>query len=77
MKDTKGLRFQKGDFAAIGIVLLLILAVFLIFSRMGNGEEASVVQVYQNGELVDELPLSENSTHTLKGDYRNLLVIEG
>lgn len=70
------LSFRRGDgWVLAGIVLLAIAigAVFL-FPRSQNGV---TVEIRQNGILVCALPLEEDRTVTVDGDYSNCIVIRG
>lgn len=68
------LRFQKGDLLAIVIVLLLAAAVFFLFLPKADtpGVRANI---YQNGELVQSLPLSQDGEFTVSGAYTNIITV--
>ncbi len=68
------LQFQKGDYAAIGLVLLLAVAVLLLFLP-GQSAEAAVVEIYQDGKLVKTIPLSAEESCTVTGDYTNVITV--
>lgn len=68
------LRFQKGDWVAIGIVILLAVMVGLCFLPRRTDSEI-VAQIYQNGELVKTISLSEDTTFTLTGAYTNTITV--
>ena len=70
------LRFQKGDFLAIGAVLLLAAAVFALFLPARN-TEAAVVEIYHNGERLHAFPLNVDRQFTVEGDYTNVVTISG
>ena len=73
--DSRKLTFQKADlFVIAGVILLALVigAVFLLPTQNNNG---AVVQIYQNGQLVQEVPLQENKTVTLTGTYENIIQI--
>jgi len=40
-----------------------------------NNGETAVVQIYQNGKLIHETPLNEDSSIAVEGEYRNTVVI--
>lgn len=67
--------FRRGDFLAIGLVLLLALAVAAAFLPLGDSP-ASTVQVYQDGALVRELPLHSDARFELSGEFTNIIAVE-
>lgn len=67
------LQFQKGDIAVVAAVVLLALLVFLCFLP-GRGT-AAVAQVYQNGELIKTVSLTEPQEFTLTGLYSNTVTV--
>lgn len=69
------LKFQKGDWVAIVIVVVLAVVVALLFLPKSSQSAASV-EIYQNGKLVKTLPLSQNGTYTLEGEYTNVITVE-
>lgn len=68
------LRFRKWDLLAIVATLLLGAVVFMAFLPL-NSPESAIVQVYQDGKLIREMALTEDSSFTVEGDYRNTVVI--
>ncbi len=75
MADQKRLSFQKGDWIAIVLVMLLAIGVGLLFLPSSGETEDSVVQIYQDGQLLRELPLTAEETIAITGKYENTLVI--
>lgn len=73
--DFRKLTFQKADlFVIAGIVLLaLVIGVAFLLPKQNNSD--AVVQIYQNGQLVQEVPLQEDKTVTLTGTYENIIQI--
>lgn len=75
--ELQKLKFQKADLLVIAAVVLtaaLIAAVFLFSAPSG---ENATVQIYQDGQLVKEVPLQENATVTIPGEYQNVIEIQG
>ena len=70
------LRFQKGDFLAVALVLLLAVAVGLLFLPQA-GSEAAAVEIYMDGQLVKIIPLSEQVQFTVEGEYTNVIEVSG
>ena len=75
MADQKKLSFQKGDWIAIALVMILAIGVGLLFLPSSEGAEDSVVQIYQDGQLIREIPLTSDETIAITGKYENTLVI--
>ena len=74
--ELQKLKFQKADLLVIAAVVLtaaLIAAVFLFPVR---SSENATVQIYQNGQLIQEVPLQENTTITIPGQYENVVQIQ-
>ena len=76
MTDRKRLSFGKGDWIAIALVVGLALGVGLLFLPSSDGSGEAVVQIYQEGELLKELPLTGEETVELTGAYKNTVVIQ-
>jgi len=74
MKKAENLSFRKSDLIAIVATVLLGIVVFFAFLPRNNGETA-VVQIYQNGKLIHETALNEDSSIAVEGEYRNTVVI--
>ena len=70
------LKFQKGDYFAIGLVVLLAVAIALAFLP-GFFSDAAAVEIYHNGTLVKTMDLSTNESYTVEGDYVNVITVSG
>lgn len=68
------LRFQKGDAVAIAIVVLLAVAVALLFLPRRE-QTGAQVEIYRNGALVKTLPLQQDGTCTVEGNYTNVVTV--
>ena len=77
MTPTPRLTFQKGDFFAILLVVLLIVGTAAAFIPWNASSEDAVVQIWQAGRLIHEYPLTAEETIRLVGDYENTIVIHG
>ena len=77
MTPTPRLIFQKGDFFAILLVILLTAGIALAFIPWGSSSEDAIVQIWQDGALIHEYPLTAEETIRLSGDYENTIVIHG
>lgn len=67
------LQFQKGDIFALGLVVVLALAVGLLF--LPKSTEGASVEIYHNGVLVKTIPLAAQEEFTLVGDYTNVIAV--
>ena len=70
------LRFRKGDFLAIVLVIAMAAAVTVCFLPKSTSGPARA-EVYQDGELVTTLTLTEDTTLELKGKYTNVITVSG
>lgn len=68
-------KLRKGDFFAIGAVLLLAALVFLLF--LPRREASAHAQVYQNGQLIHTLSLAHDGQWVVEGPYRNVITVSG
>lgn len=73
MKKRTALSFQKGDWAAVALVMLLAVGSGILF--WSRKEDGQVVQIYQDGQLVQEFSLAENRTFEIGGKYHNKIEI--
>lgn len=69
------LKFQKGDWAATAVVVLLAVFVALLFVPKAS-QKAAQVEIYQDGQLVKTMPLSSDGSFTLKGKYTNVITVQ-
>lgn len=76
MGRTKDTVFRRGDWVAIVAVLILAVGLWaLCMPRTRAGQDA-VVQVYLEGNLVQELPLFSTQEVEIHGEYLNIISIE-
>lgn len=76
MKNTLKLSFRKGDWIAILLVLALALGVGAAYVPHKAAGQDAVVQIYQDGKLLKELPLFSNQSLEIGGKYHNTVLIE-
>lgn len=70
------LRFRKGDLIAIACVLALAGTLALVLlPRLSSGSDL-MVEVYQNGRLIRQIPLHEDASFTVSGAYENTVQIK-
>lgn len=75
MTPIPGLSFRKGDVIAILLVILLTVGTAAAFIPWNVSSEDAVVQIWQDGKLLHEYPLTAQETICLSGDYENTIVI--
>ena len=75
MIDTNKLRFYKGDWLAIGFVVLLAIGV-LFFFLPSNQYQASEAQIYLNGQLLKTIDLQEDQVFTIADLYTNQITVK-
>jgi hypothetical protein len=68
------LAFQKGDWIAIGLVIAMAVCVLLPFlPSRGNAPDS--VQIWQDGILLDTLPLDQDGEYIIDVPYRNVITV--
>ena len=75
MKEVERLTFRKGDGIAIGAVILAALGLLLFFLASAGDGEAKTVRIYRNGEMIREMPLTEDAETLVTGTYENRVTI--
>lgn len=76
MKDNKIQSFRKGDFLAIGIVLILAVLVFFLFGELTASQQACEIQIYQKGELIHRMSPDVDATYEVTGEYTNIIQVQ-
>jgi hypothetical protein len=76
MAETEKLRFRKGDWLAIALVLVIAVATLLCFLPSGN-EKAAYAEIYLNGQLIKTVSLSEDQTFLVEDQYCNTVSVVG
>ena len=69
------MRFRKGDFLAVGIVILAAVVLSVTVLPALTAQDAAFARVYRDGECVREVPLSVNQTFSVVGDYTNTVCV--
>ncbi len=75
MTDRKRLSFGRGDWIAVALVVILALGIGLLFLPSSSESGGEVVQIYREGELLRELPLTAEETLEISGEYENTIEI--
>ena len=68
------MKFSKWDILPIAGVLILAVAVFLLFLPAKN--PGNTVEIYQKGNLLTILSLSEDAAYTVTGAYTNVVTVK-
>ena len=68
-------RFRRGDWLAVGAVLLAAVLAALALPGL-TAREAAFAQIYQDGRLVRQVPLDVDQTFQIRGDYTNTVTVE-
>lgn len=70
------LRFRKSDLIVIACVLTLAGALALVLLSRSISGGSLTVEVYQDGRLIRQIPLSETISFTVGGAYDNTVTVE-
>ena len=68
------LTFKKGDIAAVVLVIALAVAA-ACFLPVLTAKDGAFAQIWQDGQLVREVPLSVDQTFQIRGDYTNTVTV--
>ncbi len=68
------LTFQKGDWMAIGLVVIMAVCILLPFLPSPK-EQPGAVQIWQDGVLLDTLPLDRDGEYIIDAPYRNVITV--
>lgn len=69
------LDFCRGDWLAILLVVVLAVSTAAFFAVRSEDGENRIVRIYQDGNLIDELPLGKDREIEIAGQYRNTVTI--
>ena len=69
-------RFGKGDFLAVGIVVVLAVCLLLCYLPTGKAN-ATHAEIYLNGKLIKTVALSEDQSFTITDRYTNEINVSG
>ena len=75
MRSQLRLAFGRGDIIAIALVALLAIGTAACFAPWKNAEADGVAQIYQDGQLLRELPLDADTSFEIRGDYLNTISV--
>ena len=74
-KQHMKLTFCKTDFLAIAIVAVIAILVSIVFWTSIGEKEGSMVSVYQDGTLIQEISLDSDTEFVIEGAYENVVTI--
>ena len=74
-KREDALAFRPGDAVVIAIIVLTALGLLAFFLFSASGVEAATARIYQDGKLIRELRLSENTEITVEGKWLNVITV--
>ena len=66
--------FSLWDFFPVAGVLILAAVLFLLF--LPAKSPGDTVEIYQNGKLLETLPLNRNAVCEIEGKYRNTVTVQ-
>ena len=75
-KREMRLTFCKGDIFAIVLVAAAAVLVSVLFWIKTGSEEGSLVSIYQEGELLKEIPLNQTTEFLVEGPYTNKILVK-
>ena len=75
-KNEYKIKFCKGDLIAIVIVIALIILTGFVFRKVVGTEEGSRVVVYEDGKVIREIPLTEDTEFVVEGTYTNKIAVK-
>lgn len=73
----KGYQLFKGDILIVTLIILLAISIFIFM--LPKNSTNTVLEVYLDGELIDSIPLDENTNQTIEIDeaVHNTIQIDG
>ena len=74
MNKKEKITFRRGDAVTIALVIAFALGMILFLSLHSFSEENLKVQIWQNGEMLQEWPLTSDREFVVEGEYRNTIV---
>ena len=75
MDKSLRLTFRRGDWLAIGFVLLLAVFLTVGFALHAAAAEDVTVEIRLDGALVHSQPLTQDGVFTVEGDYTNTVTV--
>ena len=66
-------RIQKSDIIFTVVIVAAVLLIWFFMLPPGKGHD---VEIRRNGELIATLPLTEDTTYEVSGEYKNVFEIK-
>jgi len=76
MQKPSDFKWKIGDAVAIAAVALLAVGIIVGFILYGRGKGTVTAVIYQNGEKIREVSLSEDISFEIGGDYHNTVTVK-
>ena len=76
MRDIS-LKFRKGDWVAIALVAVCAALAAVIFFVCAGRDLPAVAQIYLDGQLIREVPLSRDESFAVTGACTNVITVSG
>lgn len=76
MIETEKLRFRKGDWLAVGLVVFLAVSIVLCFLPK-NDRDGGYAEIYLNGQLVKTVTLDNDQVFTVSDRFTNEITVSG
>lgn len=73
--QTQRLKFCKGDWLAVGLVVILAAVTLLCFFPRSR-ERASQAEIYLNGKSIKVVDLTTDQTFTIEDRYTNVITVK-
>lgn len=75
MNKSLKLSFQKGDWVAVVLVILLMGLTAGLFLPKSTASEKKIIQIFQDNQLIKECSPDREESFWVEGTYRNQIVI--
>ena len=75
MKRREDTVFRTGDAVVIALVIVAALAILLTVTFYGGSGENLKVEIWKNGEKMQELSLQKNTVVKVEGEYINEITV--
>lgn len=66
---------RKGDLLAVTLIMVLTFALSLVLWTRAQAAPYTSVEIYQNGEKIQEVSLNTDQTFSLTGGYTNTVTV--
>lgn len=76
MDTSLRLTFRRGDWLAIGFVLLLAAVLTVGFALHAAAAQEVAVEIRLDGVLVHSQPLTQDGVFTVEGEYTNTVTVQ-